>query len=176
MMEHSLKSLLPRLAKSLGTTADALYERQRALTRVGLLAANDGRGPGSGVRASPGSVAFLLSAILATDSLAETVDKVSDLIGASPASKCRLTGKKTFIEAFTKILSNPSIAADVIEIRVSRDHPHARIEFNYQPQARIERGGTDFGSPPQNKGLRTEAVLTSLVLVEAASLLAGEAE
>lgn len=68
----SLKSLIPKLALALGMTPAAIYERQRALVRAGLIQQRPGHGPGSGVLATPQSVAMLLIAILATDSLSET--------------------------------------------------------------------------------------------------------
>ena len=63
----SLKGLIPRLAHELGMTPDALYERQRALVRAGLLKGVEGKGPGSGVRATPYATALLLIAVLAAD-------------------------------------------------------------------------------------------------------------
>ncbi len=67
----SLKSLIPDLAPAFDLTPAALYERQRALERAGLLKAEGGRGPGSGVRATPQAVAALFTSVLATDSLSE---------------------------------------------------------------------------------------------------------
>jgi hypothetical protein len=74
-MSTSLKALIPPLAKLWGLNPNALYERQRALIRAGLLEARPGRGPGSGVEASPESVAMLLISVLATDSLSEVEEK-----------------------------------------------------------------------------------------------------
>ncbi len=61
-MTTSLKSFLPVLSRILAEPADALYERQRALVREGLLESVPGHGTGSGVRATPESVAMLLIA------------------------------------------------------------------------------------------------------------------
>ena len=61
----SLKGYIPGLARILGTTPDALYERQRALVRAGLLDQGAGRGPGRGVRAPEAAVAFRVIATLA---------------------------------------------------------------------------------------------------------------
>src|SRR5689334_12563975 len=66
----SLKILMPSLADHLGTTAAALYERQRALVQGGLLTSKHGRGPGSGVPANPKNAALLVIAMLATQNLA----------------------------------------------------------------------------------------------------------
>ena len=62
--DPSLKSLIPYLASKFEMTPFALYERQRALVRAGLIHAVPGRGAGSGVRATPHSVAMLLIAWL----------------------------------------------------------------------------------------------------------------
>ena len=101
----SLKSALPAFAKALQVNPAALYERQRALVRAELLEMKPGHGPGSGVLATPHSIAMLLIAVAATGSLTETG-------GANPAfanlksndKKCPLTGKRTFVAAFTAIL------------------------------------------------------------------------
>ena len=106
-MASSLKAYAPLLAWRLRTTAAALYERQRALVRDGILEQSEGRGPGSGVHAAPYSVALLLVAILATDSLSETAAKVRSFRcskirrGRWP---CTLTGKPTFVEAVAHVL------------------------------------------------------------------------
>src|SRR5665811_548736 len=70
MVMTSLKLFIPSLAKVLRVNRHALHERQRVLMREDLLAVVPGRGPGSGVRLSPASVAMLLISFLATDTLA----------------------------------------------------------------------------------------------------------
>jgi hypothetical protein len=104
-MAGSLKAYAPRLAWRLGTTLAALYERQRALVRDGLLDQSEGRGPGSGVQVDPYSVALLLVAVLATDSLSETTEKVRIFAPAkSTDGHCTLTGEPTFVEAVALVL------------------------------------------------------------------------
>jgi hypothetical protein len=94
--DTSLKSFIPALAKSVDMTPAALYERQRALVRVGLLHGKSGKGPGSGVRATPESVAMLLIALLATGSVSEIEDHAMAVANLKSATKlCPLTGKKT---------------------------------------------------------------------------------
>src|SRR5579872_2549940 len=80
-----LKAALPEISGVLGASADALYERQRALVRLGLLEAKEGRGPGSGVELSARALATLIIALMATDSLAETDVRVLRLASAKPA-------------------------------------------------------------------------------------------
>jgi hypothetical protein len=106
-MASSLKAYAPLLAWRLRTTPAALYERQRALVRDGILEQSEGRGPGSGVHAAPYSVALLLVAVLATDSLSETTAKVRSFAAAKSTAAdglCPLTRKPTFVEAIAQVL------------------------------------------------------------------------
>jgi hypothetical protein len=72
----SLKAFLPEIAKVVGTTADALYSRQRALSGLGVLETVEGRGPGSGVALSSEAVAALIIALMTADSLHDTDERV----------------------------------------------------------------------------------------------------
>jgi len=107
VMASSLKAYAPLLARRLRTTPAALYERQRALVRDGILEQSAGRGPGSGVHAAPYPVALLLVAVLATDSLSETAEKVKIFAPAESTEAdghCTLTGEPTFVEAVASVL------------------------------------------------------------------------
>jgi len=73
MRPTSLKGLIPKLAKAVGMTPAAIYERQRALVHAGLLHPRSGRGPGSGVPADAKSVAILLISLLASVALCAVV-------------------------------------------------------------------------------------------------------
>lgn len=127
----SLKTYLPKLAVELGTTPAALYERQRALVREGLLVAEPGRGPGSGVHLTAESVALLLIAILATDSLSKTGVNTRKIAEAKTTNKkpCPLTGKMKFKNALAQILDNRSLCTRVGEIIVLRSRGLALISF-----------------------------------------------
>ncbi len=105
-MAGSLKAYAPRLAWRLGTTPAALYERQRALVRDGMLDQSEGRGPGSGVQVGPYPVALLLVAVLATDSLSETAEKVRvfAMAKSTAGGRCPVTGEQTFVEAVASVL------------------------------------------------------------------------
>jgi hypothetical protein len=132
-MAISLKAYAPLLAWRLGTTPAALYERQRALVRDGLLDQSEGRGPGSGVQAGPYPVALLLVAVLATDSLSETAEKVR-LFAAAKASTvdglCPLTGEQSFVEAVSRVLDRGQPHWRKIQsITVRRTSGHAVIAF-----------------------------------------------
>jgi DNA-binding IscR family transcriptional regulator len=140
---RSLKALIPKMAGALGTSPAALYERQRALVRAGLLHPLPGHGPGSGVRATPESVALLLIALLATGSLTETEEQTARIMNLKSATKrCPLTGKKTFSTALASVLASEELAKRVQSIGVERggDQAGAEIIFDKEAEA-ISRFG-----------------------------------
>src|SRR5262245_52025480 len=117
----SLKGLTPKLAEWTDMTGAAVYERQRVLVQAGLLHSEGGRGPGSGVRATPDSVAMLLIALLATDSLSETVQYAKAVANLkSDTKRCPITGKRTFAEAVAAIISSEQSADAVGHLIVAR--------------------------------------------------------
>lgn len=125
----SLTSILPDLAPTFRLTTAALYERQRALVRLGLLPTPHGRGRGSGAEAAPDTIALLTIAILATDNLSDTDGRITQLAAASFQSvrrrACPLTAKRHFAEALAVMLSKdegPDFA-----VTVSRSNLTARI-------------------------------------------------
>jgi hypothetical protein len=63
---------------------DALYARQRELTRCGLFPVREGRGPGSGVPLSADTLAVFLIGLLATDSLTDLGERTAQLCDARP--------------------------------------------------------------------------------------------
>ncbi|MFB9262271.1 hypothetical protein ACFFWD_03665 [Bradyrhizobium erythrophlei] len=79
-----LKSFLPVMAEAFGTTADALYSRQRALTQMGLLPYVAGKGPGSGVPLTADSLGVMIIALMASDNLRDTDTRVKKLCEAPP--------------------------------------------------------------------------------------------
>lgn len=133
-MAGSLKAYAPLLAWRLGSTPAALYERQRVLVRAGILEPSEGRGPGSGVPSSPYSVALLLIAVLATDSLSETADMVRTIATAKSIQAdgvCSLTGKRTFVEAMALVLdSRREHWRKMITITVDRTRGAAVIDYD----------------------------------------------
>jgi hypothetical protein len=127
----SLQGCLPALAEVLNANQTTLYERQRALVREGLLDALPGHGRGSGVRATPESIAMLTIGMLASVSLADVGPLARSFSeGASIASKCPLTGAKTFHAALSQMLSDDSIAKRVNGIAVRVSAGHAAIAFD----------------------------------------------
>ena len=126
----SLKYLITHVSAFTGMSEAAVYERQRALVRAGLLKTERGRGPGSGVRGTPESVALLLISLLATGNLSEA--GVSTRIFANLENKegfCPLTGKRTFAEAVTAILASKELAQKIIAINVSQEIRETEIAY-----------------------------------------------
>ena len=104
-MTTSLKAFIPKLAKALEMNPTALYERQRALVRGGLLEAKAGHGPGSGVRLSPESVAMLLISVLATQSLVDVESTTRD------AADFRGEDGQPFVAVLARTLGSEVLAA-----------------------------------------------------------------
>jgi hypothetical protein len=113
-MIAGLKSYLPRLAEIVGSTPAALYERQRALTRLGLLTALAGRGPGSGVQLSADCLAAMVISLLATENLSDIDKRMVRLCNARPlpGPACAITGAKTFRQAVTTLFTDPSFSRE----------------------------------------------------------------
>jgi hypothetical protein len=121
----SLKTFIPTLAAALDMKPAAIYERQRALMRAGLLKVRPGKGPGSGVLADAESLAMLLIS-LATPSLSEVERQTKALAGLKSRKKsCPVTGKRTFASALAAVLQSEELAK--------------RASF-----FQVERGGTEF--------------------------------
>ena len=140
----SLKSYTDDLAKVLETTPAALYERQRALVRAWLLDRNEGMGPGSGVRTTPSSAAFLLIAAMATNNLSNVDVRVREIANTKSAKgTCDFTGKRLFQSALAAILASEELANRVIEVSMSRTSAHAQIIYE-KVLGKPVRGRVDF--------------------------------
>jgi hypothetical protein len=162
-----LKSYLPMLAPCLALSTSALFERQRALVRLGLLKREPGSGPGSGVRASPESVAMLLLSVLATDNLSEIDRRVADLANTKAWThrsrrRCSLTRQPTFFTALTSILANPKMAQRVQGIEVHRKRLTAHLFWGIQ-----ETWLTNFDPPEdldRHLGLSVQASINGAAI------------
>ena len=131
MRFKSLQGCLPVLAEVLNVNRTTLYERQRALVREGLLDALPGHGRGSGVRATPESVAMLTIGMLASVNLADVGPLARSFSEASSiASKCPLTGSKTLHAALSRIFADESLAKRVNGITIRVNAGHAAIGFD----------------------------------------------
>jgi hypothetical protein len=149
------------LAKMLGLTPDAVYERQRALTRAGYFSgAVEGKGPGSGVRATPHNVTTLLLSLLATDSLSDVVTKSSLLARAKHSNgKCPFTGETRFGRALEKILTTENLWLKTRAIEVQRGSVRASARITFSPLLPEDATlhFTEFGQPPR-MGLHLEVI------------------
>jgi hypothetical protein len=126
----SLKSALPDLAGPLDMTTAALYERQRALVRAGLLRARPGRGPGSGVPTDAKSVAMLLISLLATSSLSEVEEWTRIIARMKPEDGvCRFTGKKSFADALAAALTSKNLHRIEVERSASKSWAMGTLKF-----------------------------------------------
>jgi hypothetical protein len=128
MSTASLKGFVPALAGIVGMTPAALYERQRALVRAGLLDAEAGRGPGSGVRITAAAVATLVIALMAGESLSDVARSTAALIKAESVNgRCPITGVVYFGDALTQIFKDRLLSSQVAQVSVSRTQTFARI-------------------------------------------------
>jgi hypothetical protein len=126
----SLKAFLPKVAAAFRTTPDALYSRQRALVRLGLLPVTEGKGPGSGVPLTADTLGVMIIALLAADTLAETDDRVVRLCDATPDKFAsdqtykHFVGAKNFRSAVADVMfwGQWSKGHYVQTLRVSRSH------------------------------------------------------
>jgi DNA-binding IscR family transcriptional regulator len=162
MSSLSLKGLIGEVSALTGMSEAAVYERQRALVRAGLLKTERGRGPGSGVRGTPESVALLLISLLATGNLSEA--GISTRIFADRENKegfCPLTGKRTFGEAVTAILASKELAQRVVAIDASQEIREAEIAYR-DPSKGGSISSSKFGLAGQAEepGMRLRASLS----------------
>jgi hypothetical protein len=169
----SLKAFAPALASILGTTPAAIYERQRALVRAKLLPTPIGRGRGNGLPATSETVAMLLIALMVTDNLSDTDDRVEKLAKAQVVgrgrlkgqkARCGLTGKRDFKSALISILRSKEQFPTYILVQVSRTNLTAKITYGARgPDEVIQQTEFDGGSK-LSSGLVVEASLRLNVL------------
>jgi hypothetical protein len=112
----SLKSFLYAISPIIGISPAALYERQRALVKLGLLTPAPGRGPGSGVPLSADSLAVMIICILAAESLSEVDERVAALCNAAPDAhsmsdvrRWKDLGEPTFCSEISRLLSGKQL-------------------------------------------------------------------
>jgi hypothetical protein len=146
----SLKSFLPRISGHLRVSPAALYERQRALVRLGILRGEEGRGPGSGVKLSADALAAMLASLLLTDNLSEVDERVGVLLKAR-SSKVRTT----FGKALSDILSK--MVAHGWRIAVERQTLEATIERDQKEE--LVFSSVPLGAHPGYTGIITMALI-----------------
>lgn len=165
----SLTSFIPTLAPVFGMTPAALYERQRALVRLGHLPAPVGRGRGSGATLNASTISWIFIAVLAADNLSEMDRRVGRLANAlSAAGPCRKSGAKTFRAAIQAALSSIELSESVAVVRVARADPYAEISWSHA--SRNVRIVSRFGSREDSTRLFSiEAVLAGKALADVAA-------
>jgi DNA-binding IscR family transcriptional regulator len=177
----SLKRLITHVSALTGMSEAAVYERQRALVRAGLLETERGRGPGSGVRGTPKSVALLLISLLATGNLSEAGGCTRTFANLETKEGfCPLTGARTFAEAVTAILASKELAQSIIAINVSREIKEAQITYRDISKGGLIPSSSKFGGAeqPEEPGMSLNASLSGYVLDRMADIFAfdkGEA-
>jgi hypothetical protein len=142
-MMASLTSFLPMLVSHLGITQAAIYERQRALIRLGLLPKPVGRGRGSGVDATPQSTGLIIISTLATDNLSDMDDRILALCRAQvrewrKRKECRLTKQTVFHHALAEILASHALAKRVLSVDVERRSLEASIYWEQKVSQKVE--------------------------------------
>jgi DNA-binding IscR family transcriptional regulator len=171
----SLKRLITHVSAMTGLSEAAVYERQRALVRAGLLKTERGRGPGSGVRGTPESMALLLISLLATGSLSDVV--LSTRIFANLENKegsCPLTGTRTFVEAVTAILASKELAQKITAINVSQEIRETEIAYR-DPSKHGSSSKFGLAGQPEEPNLSLRANLSGYVVKRLADIFEGEA-
>ena len=127
-MTSALKSFILSLSGHLELTPAALYERQRALVRAGLLTTDGSRGPGGGVRATPTTVSLLLVSVMASESLSAAVALTKELAELKSVNNDRAPFiSNVFYECFSEALSADHMLDRVMKICINRTDCSARI-------------------------------------------------
>jgi hypothetical protein len=163
-MTPSLKSIVPELARIFGETPDALYERQRSLDREGLLKSVPGKGPGTGVRATPEAVAMLTIAVMmGSVSLLESGTRARFIAKA----RVGIAGE-LFKDALARILSDEALAARVTVIRVAVTAGLAQIEFEEK-----SLNAVFLGKRPENLVMRIDVAIGADTVRALAKVVSG---
>lgn len=125
---NSLKAYTLTLARHLGMSPNALYERQRELVRHGLLDVGRKRGPGGGVRTTQESIALLTLSAMASESLVDTARKTKAVADAQiiETTSGTFVGYRTLLQAFSRVLVQQSLASKAT-LTISRTAPRATL-------------------------------------------------
>lgn len=126
----SLKSFLPILGSHLHATPEALYERQRALMRLGTLDPGAGRGPGGGVRLNGDSMAVMLLSALTADNWSDVGANISQIAAGRPSGDLPpWLSKRTTAGALSEVLENDDIAARIQAVTLYREWQSLMIQW-----------------------------------------------
>ena len=161
----SLKAFLPVLSKEFGLSEAALYERQRALVRLGLLPQPMSRGRNSGgAMATPEAVGLMLIAVLATDNLSEIDERVLKIANSRTSrwndptkpAVCHFTNKRVLKKAVAAAISDADISVG-LSLEISRNAQIARLV-----DMSGERLDSEFGERLKRPPIELKAVYTGL--------------
>jgi hypothetical protein len=172
----SLRSLFPEIGRILNMTAPALYGRQVAFIRSGVLKSKRGHGPGSGVPATAEALATFLVAEMVNATQRENAPYVPRLMeawkrsapGSGDGPKCELTAATRFGPALVAILSKPELAARVTEIEVSK----SRITISFDG----DENWSDFSVKPDSAKMFDSLITGEVVYngIERTAILGGD--
>lgn len=183
LMTASLTSFLPELVAPLGITQAAVYERQRALVRLGLLPAPSGRGRGAGAAASPRSVGLIVLSMLASDTLSGMDDRIEAIANAqfdgfAEGKTCRLTKQAKFIDALSALLADYQLARRVKMISVNRTRREASISWEQKVSGKFQVSRFEKIEDISRPSIEVTAVFVDVAAIRqlAARLAAIEAE
>ncbi len=190
-MTTPLARHIPALAAVLGEKPTTLYERQRELIREGLLHAVPGRGRGSGVQATPRTIATLVLGMLASVELAGSGRRtrmIADSVVPGRVSPSLVADGECLLDFLVRIVSDEGLAHHVYEIEVEALSRVATIRYrsesNMPPilfSPRIE--AVPWPNFPQQtdpplRGIRTRKSIDSLTIgalaAEVAKLTASD--
>lgn len=155
------------VAEALEVKPTTLYERQRALVRVGLLPQPKSRGRNSGgAMATPDTVAMVLLSLLATDSLSEVDERIAtwaqlraieENLPGPRVGKCHLTGQKNLHAALSYCLSQENDDENYYQVEINRK---AMIADIIDPSGKLVR--SRFGRAVESSGIQLKAVFNGI--------------
>lgn len=132
-----------------------------------------GSGPGGGVPATPKAITFFLTAVLAGGPRTQVRERMWNYFNLTPEGttfaawegepinrpKCSLTDQVFFGHALHKLLSDPDLAARVVEVSVVQQWHEAEIRY------RTDDGRDDISQfvDVPNRSIATRAALTGHV-------------
>lgn len=173
----SLAKFQHTLAPVFGYSVPAMYERQKALVRMGILPKATGRGWASGgATANPHSVAWMIMSVLATDNLSEVPTETPALAecGVFHSAGCPFPKNTIFVDAVASILADIELAFRVNRVGADRKFYGGAIEFT-APEHMLVRFHRFRSTPPDDSlGFFVHADLTGLSLVRLAYALIEE--
>jgi hypothetical protein len=159
----------PEVADAFDMSPAALYERQRALVRVGLLPQATSRGRNSGgAMATPDTVAMIVLSVLVTDNLSEVDERMAVWAGLRAievgfikgkgeiikVGRCHFTNEKTLHKALAKVIA---VGAGNLNIELNRKMMVADI-VDISGQSLTSR----FGRTHHGSGVHLKATFDGL--------------